>query len=141
VIAVNLTGTFLCIQAVIPDMVAAGWGRIITISSSSGQSGSPFVAHYSAAKGGVISLTKALAREYGPLGITVNTISPGSIDTPMIREAQAVGKMPSTEVLAERIPLGRLGTPAEVAAACAFLGSDEASYITGQIIGVNGGIL
>jgi 2-hydroxycyclohexanecarboxyl-CoA dehydrogenase len=139
IIAVNLTGTFLCVQAVILDMMAAKWGRIVTISSGAGQQGAARVVHYSAAKGGVISLTKALAREYGPLGITANTLAPGPIDTPMIRRSQAEGDMPSNESLAARIPLGRTGTPDDVAATCAFLCSDEAGYVTGQVIGVNGG--
>jgi 2-hydroxycyclohexanecarboxyl-CoA dehydrogenase len=138
-IAVNLTGTFLCLQAAIPDMVAAGWGRIVTISSSSAQQGAPRMGHYAASKGGVIALTKALAREYGPAGITANTIPPSMIDTPMQRDAQAAGHLPGNEFLAARVPVGRVGTPEDVAAACAFLCSDEAGYITGQVIGVNGG--
>ncbi|MFN8034812.1 MAG: SDR family NAD(P)-dependent oxidoreductase [Acidimicrobiia bacterium] len=141
VLAVNLTGTFHCIQAVLPDMVAARWGRIVTISSSSAQQGAPRMGHYAASKGGVIALTKALAREYGPLGITVNTIPPSSVDTPMSRQAQATGNLPANEFLAARIPVGRVGTPDDIAAACAFLCSDEASYITGQTLGVNGGLV
>ena len=88
-LAVNLTGTFHCLQAAIPDMLAAGWGRIVTISSSSAQSGANRMAHYVASKGGVVGLTKALAVEYAPHGITVNTIPPGFIDTPMARRAEA----------------------------------------------------
>lgn len=139
VIAVNLTGTFHCLQAVIPDMVEARWGRIVTIASSSAQQGAPLMGHYAASKGGVIALTKTLAREYGPFGITVNTIPPSTIDTPMVRQAQEAGFLPSLEELAARIPVGRVGTPDDVAAACAFLCSDDAGYITGQVIGVNGG--
>jgi 2-hydroxycyclohexanecarboxyl-CoA dehydrogenase len=138
-LAVNLTGTFHCLQAAIPDMVAARWGRIVTISSSSAQAGAPRMAHYAASKGGVVALTKTLAREYGPLGITVNNIPPSGIDTPMSRQAQAEGNLPADDVLASRIPVGRLGTPDDIAAACAFLCSEEAGYITGQVIGVNGG--
>jgi 2-hydroxycyclohexanecarboxyl-CoA dehydrogenase len=138
-IAVNLTGTFHCLQAAIPDMVAGGWGRIVTIASSSGQIGSPRQAHYSASKGGVIALTKTLAREYGDRGITVNTIPPFIVDTPMSRAARSAGSIPSVEDISVRIPAGRLGTIDDIGAACAFLCSDEASYITGQIIGVNGG--
>ena len=93
-LAVNLTGTFHCLQAAIPDMLAAGWGRIVTISSSSAQSGAARMAHYVASKGGVIGLTKALAVEYAPNGITVNTIPPGFIDTPMARRAEARGDLP-----------------------------------------------
>jgi NAD(P)-dependent dehydrogenase (short-subunit alcohol dehydrogenase family) len=139
VLAVNLTGTFHCIQAVVPDMVAAGFGRIVTISSSSAQGGARNMAHYVASKGGVIGLTKALAVELGPRGITVNTIPPGAIDTPMSRRAQAEGVLPDTEVIAKMIPVRRMGTPDEIAAACAFLCSDEAGYITGQQINLNGG--
>jgi 2-hydroxycyclohexanecarboxyl-CoA dehydrogenase len=138
-LAVNLTGTFHCCQAAVPDMLAAGWGRIVTISSSSAQSGSKRMAHYVASKGGVIGLTKALAVEYAPHGITVNTIPPGFIDTPMARRAEARGDLPSIDAVASRTPVGRAGTPNDVAAACAFLCSEDAGYITGQLIGVNGG--
>lgn len=139
VIAVNLTGTFHCVQSAIGDMVEAGWGRIVTISSSGAQTGAPRMAHYTASKGGVIALTKTLAREYGRNGITVNTIPPSSIDTPMSRESQKEGDVPDMEAWASRIPVGRVGTSDDIATACAFLCSDEAGYITGQIIGVNGG--
>jgi len=138
-LAVNLTGTFHCLQAVIPDMLAAGWGRIVTISSSSAQSGAARMAHYVASKGGVVGLTKALAVEYAPHGITVNTIPPGFIDTPMARRAEARGDLPSIDAVAARTPVRRAGTPDDIAAACAFLCSDEAGYITGQLLGVNGG--
>jgi NAD(P)-dependent dehydrogenase (short-subunit alcohol dehydrogenase family) len=138
-LAVNLTGTFHCIQAAIPDMLAAAWGRIVTISSSSAQSGAARMAHYVASKGGVIGLTKALAVEYAGSGITVNTIPPGFIDTPMVRRAEARGDLPAVEAIAARTPVGRAGTPDDVAAACAFLCSEDAGYITGQAIGVNGG--
>ncbi len=138
-LAVNLTGTFHCVQAAIPDMVAAGWGRIVTISSSSAQSGAARMAHYVASKGGVIGLTKALAVEYAPNGITVNTIPPGFIDTPMARRAEARGDLPSIDAIAARTPVRRAGTPDDIAAACAYLCSDEAGYVTGQALGVNGG--
>ena len=138
-LAVNLTGTFNCIQAALPDMLAAGWGRIVTISSSSAQSGAARMAHYVASKGGVIGLTKALAVELAPQGITVNTIPPGFIDTPMARRAEARGDLPSIDAVAARTPVRRAGTPGDIAAACAFLCSDEAGYITGQAINVNGG--
>ncbi len=138
-LAVNLTGTFHCIQAAIPDMLAAGWGRIVTISSSSAQSGAARMAHYVASKGGVIGLTKALAVEYAPHGITVNTIPPGFIDTPMARRAEARGDLPSIDAVAARTPVRRAGTPDDIAAACAFLCSEEAGYITGQALNVNGG--
>lgn len=141
VIDVNLTGTFLCIQGVIPGMLDAGWGRIVTVSSAAGQWGTARMAHYSAAKGGVIALTKALARELGPSGITVNTVPPGVIDTPMSRSAQADGNIPSDEVVAMRIPLGRKGSADEIAAVCAFLCTEDAAYITGQVYAVNGGMV
>jgi 2-hydroxycyclohexanecarboxyl-CoA dehydrogenase len=139
VIDVNLTGTFHCCQAAVPDMVAAHWGRIVTISSSSAQRGSPGMAHYAAAKGGVITLTKSLAREYARHGITANTIPPSGIETPMQRHSQAEGNLPANEVMAAAIPLGHLGTPDDIAAAAAFLASEGAGFITGQVIGVNGG--
>jgi 2-hydroxycyclohexanecarboxyl-CoA dehydrogenase len=138
-LAVNLTGTFLCLQAVLPDMVAAGWGRVVTISSAAGQTGSLRQGHYAASKGGVIALTKTVALEYAAKGITVNTVPPFTVDTPMLREAQRAKNLPPSEILAKAIPAGRLGTGEDIAAICAFLCTDSASYITGQVIGVNGG--
>jgi 2-hydroxycyclohexanecarboxyl-CoA dehydrogenase len=137
-LAVNLTGTFHCLQPAVPDMMEAKWGRIVTISSSSAQSGTRRMAHYVASKGGVIALTKALALDLAPFGITVNTIPPGAIDTPMMRRPMESGQMGSMEQILARAPLGRLGTPDDVAAACAFLCSEQAGYITGQQINVNG---
>jgi 2-hydroxycyclohexanecarboxyl-CoA dehydrogenase len=139
VIAVNLTGTFHVCQAALPDMVAARWGRIVTISSSSAQRGSPRNAHYAAAKGAVIVLTKSLARAYAPLGITANSIPPSGIETPMQAESQRVGDLPANGVIAASIPLGHLGTPDDIAAAATFLASEQAGFITGQVLGVNGG--
>jgi len=142
ILAVNLTGTFHCLQAAVPDMLAARWGRMVTLASSSAQSGSPRLAHYVAAKGGVVALTKALALELAHDGITVNTISPGMIDTPMLRRAEADGDVANLAKLASRmIPVGRMGTPDDIAATCGFLCSDAASFITGQMIGVNGGMV
>jgi 2-hydroxycyclohexanecarboxyl-CoA dehydrogenase len=141
ILAVNLTGTFTCMQLAAADMMADGWGRMVTISSSSAQSGAPNMAHYVASKGGVIGLTKALARELAGQGITVNTIPPTIVDTPMARKAADVGNVASIEDMGKMlVPLGRAGTPDDIAAACAFLCSDEAGYITGQLIGVNGGM-
>jgi 2-hydroxycyclohexanecarboxyl-CoA dehydrogenase len=140
IIAVNLTGTFACVQAAVPDMLAAVWGRIVTVSSSSAQSGAPNMAHYTASKGGVIALTKALAVELARSGITANTVSPSLVDTPMSRNAEAAGDFPGVDVVGPMVPLGRAGTPADIAAACSFLCSDGGSYITGQLIGVNGGM-
>ncbi len=138
ILAVNLTGTFNCCQAVIPEMLEAGWGRIVNISSSSFHSGSPRMAHYVAAKSGVVGLTKALALEFARHGITVNTIPPGFVDTPMLRAADEAGSL-NIERTIGTTPVGRAGRPEDIAAACAFLVSDEASYVTGQVIGVNGG--
>ena len=140
IITVNLTGTFTCIQAALPDMVGAGWGRIVTISSSSAQSGAPNMAHYAASKGGVIALTKALAYELARNGITVNTIPPSLVDTPMVQHATDAGDFPGLDIVGPMVPLGRAGTPADIAAACSFLCSEGGSYITGQVIGVNGGM-
>jgi len=141
VLAINLTGTFHCLQAAVPDMLEARWGRMVTISSSSAQSGALRMAHYVASKGGVIALTKALALDLAPYGITVNTIPPGMIDTPMLRRAEADGDIGKIAKIAARIPVGRAGTPEDVAATCGFLCSDEAAFITGQVVGVNGGMV
>lgn len=139
IIAVNLTGTFHCIQAALPDMLDAKWGRIVTISSSSAQSGAVKMGPYVASKGGVIGLTKALALEYAPKGITVNTIPPGFIETPMLHRAKDRGELPDIAAVVARTPVRRAGTADDIAAACAFLCSDDAGYITGQAINVNGG--
>ena len=140
VIDVNLNGVFHTIQAVLPDMVEAGWGRIVNISSSSTHSGQPFMAHYVAAKSAVNGLTKSLALEYGPAGITVNAVPPGFVDTPMLRSAESRHLLGGTvEDHINRTPVRRVGRPEDIAAACAFFASDEAGYITGQILGVNGG--
>jgi 2-hydroxycyclohexanecarboxyl-CoA dehydrogenase len=138
VIDVNLHGVFHCCQAVIGEMVDAGWGRIVNISSSSTHSGVARMTHYVAAKSAVNGLTKSLALEYGPSGITVNAIPPGFIDTPMLRAAEDRGDTNFERALA-MTPVRRAGQPEDIAAACAFLVSEEAGYITGQILGVNGG--
>ena len=137
---INLTGTFHCCQVAVPDMIAAGWGRIVNISSSSAQSGQPLMTHYVASKAGVIGFSKALALELGPEGITVNTIPPGFIDTPMLRRSEERGLIgKGVDYHAAQTPVRRPGTPEDIAAATAFLVSDEAGYITGQVFGVNGG--
>lgn len=138
-IDVNLTGTFHCCQVAVPDMLDAGWGRIVMISSSSAQRGSPGMAHYAASKGALLSLTKSLAREYGPAGITVNNIPPSGIETPMQHQSQAAGHLPPNDQMAASIPLGHLGTGDDIAAAVGFLCSEQAGFITGQTLGVNGG--
>jgi 2-hydroxycyclohexanecarboxyl-CoA dehydrogenase len=140
VIDVNLNGVFHCTQAVLPDMIEAGWGRIVNISSSSTHSGQPYMTHYVAAKSAVNGLTKALALEFGPYGITVNAVPPGFIDTPMLRKSEERNLLGGTvEDHIQRTPVRRVGRPEDIAAACAFLISEEAGYITGQILGVNGG--
>lgn len=140
VIDVNLHGVFHTIQAVLPDMVEAGWGRIVNISSSSTHSGQRYMAHYVSAKSAVNGLTKSLALEYGPNGITVNAVPPGFVDTPMLRKAEKRHLLGGTvEDHIARTPVRRVGRPEDIAAACAFFASEEAGYITGQILGVNGG--
>ena len=140
VIDVNLTGTFHCCQVVLPHMVAAEWGRIVNISSSSAQGGQQLMAAYVSSKAGMIGLTKSLALEFGRKGITVNTIPPGFIDTPMLRESEAQGQLgPGVDAAIAGTPVRRIGLPEDIAAATAFLVRDDASYVTGQIIGVNGG--
>lgn len=138
--AVNLKGAFLLIQAVLSDMVAAGWGRIVNISGFGAQIGAPNMALYTATKGGVISMTRSMAVELGSKGITVNSVSPGFIDTPMARRAIEgdLFPVPYEQILAA-YPIPRLGRPEEIAAACAFFASEEAGYVTGQLLGVNGG--
>ncbi|KRD14373.1 short-chain dehydrogenase [Mycobacterium sp. Root265] len=137
-LAVNLTGTFLSVRAALNDMVAAKWGRIVTISSAAGQQGAPKQGHYSATKGGVIAMTKTLAIDYAAKGITANTVPPFVIDSPMLRQQQSEGKLPPTEFLTQAIPARRLGIAEDVGAVCAFLCSEAAGYINGQVIGVNG---
>ena len=139
VIDVNLNGVFHTIQAVLPDMIEAGWGRIVNISSSSTHSGTPYMAHYVAAKSAVNGLTKSLALEYGPSGITVNAVPPGFVDTPMLRKAAEQGFLGDIDENIARTPVRRMDKPEDIAAACAFLVSEEAGYITGQLLGVNGG--
>ncbi|MCW1824591.1 short-chain dehydrogenase [Mycolicibacterium conceptionense] len=139
IIDVNLNGVFHCIQAALPDMLEAGWGRIVNISSSSTHSGQPFMSPYVAAKSAVNGLTKSLALELGPSGITVNAVPPGFIDTPMLRKAEGKGFLGDTDKQIEQTPVRRMGKPEDIAAACAFFVSEEAGYITGQILGVNGG--
>ena len=134
IMAINIKGPMLCCQEVIPDMLKSGWGRIINISSSSAQTGAPMMCHYSASKGGVIAFTKSLALELAAKGITVNNIPPGFVDTPMLRQSPV-----DMEKQIAASPMKRAGTPEDIAAACAFLASEQAGYITGLTLGVNGG--
>jgi len=136
---VNVRGTFIVTQEVVPDMQAAGWGRIVNISSSSAQTGALNMAHYSSSKGAVITLTRSLAQELGPLGITVNNIPPGSVMGTIMSEANRDKFNISDTTLKATIPVRRVGEPEDIANACAWLCLDSSSYVTGQTIGVNGG--
>jgi 2-hydroxycyclohexanecarboxyl-CoA dehydrogenase len=137
-IAVNLTSAFHCCQVLIPDMLAEGWGRIVNVSSSSIHTGVPRLAPYVSAKTAMVGLTKSLSLEFAPHGITVNTVPPGFIDTPATRRTESRGFISFDESL-KHTPVGRVGLPEDIANACSFLVSEQASYITGQIIPVNGG--
>ncbi|MBC2667672.1 SDR family NAD(P)-dependent oxidoreductase [Novosphingobium piscinae] len=134
VIRINLRGPWLVTKQCLPDMLAAGWGRVINITSSSVQTGSPAQGHYVSSKGGLVGMTKALALEFAPTGVTFNMIPPGFIDTPMLRAAPI-----DAEAFAAQLPMKRIGQPEDIAAAAAYLASEEASYITGQVISTNGG--
>lgn len=136
VIQTNLTGAYTCVQAVLKTMVKQRAGRIISISSVVGQAGNAGQVNYAASKAGLIGMTKALALEVASRGITVNAVAPGLIETDMTKGISEGAH----EEWAAKIPLQRLGTPDDIAAAVAFLASDEASYITGQVLAVNGGM-
>lgn len=136
VLQVNLTGTFFCMKAVLPAMSKKRSGRIINIASVVGAMGNAGQANYSASKAAVIGLTKTVAREYASRSITVNAVAPGFIDTAMTKTLAAEVR----DALQKQIPLGRLGSPADVAGAVRFLASEEASYITGHVVHVNGGM-
>ena len=137
VIAINLTGVFLCTQAAVPVMLKQRWGRIINISSINGQQGAAGQANYSASKAGVIGITMATAREVASRSITCNAIAPGFIETAMTQ----VLSPDVREGMLKQVPLGRPGTPEDIANAVRFLASEETSYITGHVLKVNGGML
>jgi NAD(P)-dependent dehydrogenase (short-subunit alcohol dehydrogenase family) len=141
-IAIHLKGTFNCTKAVVQDMIDAKWGRIVSISSVAGLAGSMGLVHYSAAKAGIIGFTKGLAQELGPVGITVNAIAPGLIDTPILRRSQIPEEQVRgfIETAVGRTPVRRVGAPDDIAAACAYLVSAEASFFTGQVVSPNGGM-
>jgi 3-oxoacyl-[acyl-carrier protein] reductase len=137
VLQVNLNGTFNCTKAVLQPMTKQRYGRIVNIASIVGVMGNVGQANYAASKAAVIGLTKTVAREYASRNVTVNAVAPGFIDTAMTQGLPAEVK----ETLQKQIPLGRLGTPADIAAAVRFLVSDDAAYVTGQVLHVNGGML
>jgi len=140
IMKVNVSGTYFVTQTVLADMVAAGWGRIINFTSFGAQIGAANMVHYTASKGAIMAMTRSLAIELGPKGITVNSIAPGLILTPMSQRA-IDGKLfavPHEQIVAS-FPIPRIGHPDDAAAACAFFASEEAGYITAQLLGVNGG--
>jgi 2-hydroxycyclohexanecarboxyl-CoA dehydrogenase len=141
-IAVNLEGVFACTHAALPPMQRAGYGRIVNIASEAGRVGSKGSAVYSAAKGGVIAFTKTIARENGRYGVTCNAIAPGPIETPLLMGALELGEIGErvVETMKSSTQLRRLGQPEEVAAAVAFFASEDASYVTGETLGVSGGL-
>ena len=136
VIATNLTGPFNVAKCVVPTMVERGWGRVINISSIVGQQGNFGQTNYAATKGGLIAFSKALAREVARMNVTVNVVAPGFIDTDMTKDLSE----PVKQIVCNQTPVGRFGKPEEVAAAVVFLADPCASYITGQVIAVNGGM-
>ena len=137
VVQTNLTSAYLCIQQVIPSMLKQRWGRIVNVTSVFGQMGQAGQANYAASKAGLIGLTMAIAREVGSRNITCNAVAPGFIETAMTASLSEEFKQNAVK----QIPLGRVGTPEDVASAVAFLASDQASYITGHVLSVNGGML
>lgn len=136
---INVLGQIIVTQEVLPDMKKKGWGRIVMISSSSAQTGAVNMATYSSSKGAIVTMTRTLAQELGPLGITVNNIPPGSVMGTIMSEANRDRFQIPTEVLLQTIPVRRMGEPNDIANACAWLCHEDTGYVTGQTIGVNGG--
>jgi 2-hydroxycyclohexanecarboxyl-CoA dehydrogenase len=139
-LAVNLQSAFAVTHAALPAMQAAGYGRIVNIGSEAGRLGSKGAAVYAATKGGLIAFTRSIARENGRKGITANVVAPGPIDTPLLRRAVAEGGDKLLKAMCAATLVDRLGTPEEVAAAVAFLASPQAGFITGEVLGVSGGM-
>ncbi|WP_295525924.1 SDR family oxidoreductase [uncultured Pseudacidovorax sp.] len=139
-LAVNLEAVLNTTHAVLPGMQARGHGRIVNVASEAGRLGSRGGSVYAAAKGGVIAFTRSIARENGRKGITANVVAPGPIDTPLLRQAVAAGGDRLMDAMTQATLLGRLGSAEEVAAAVAFLASEQASYVTGEVLGVSGGM-
>ncbi len=137
--AVNVRGPFIMTQEVLPDMKAAQWGRIVNISSSSAQTGASSMVPYSSSKGAIVTMTRSLAQEFGPFGITVNNIPPGSVMNTIMSEANKTRFPIDPAEMIKTMPARRLGEPEDIAHACSFLCSEGASYVTGQTLGVNGG--
>lgn len=139
VYAINVRGPMIMTQLVLKDMKDAGWGRVVNISSSSAQTGAINMICYSSSKGAVVTMTRSMAQEFGPYGITVNNIPPGSVMGTIMSEANRERFQIPTEVLLQTVPVRRLGEPADIANACAWLCHEASGYVTGQTIGVNGG--
>ncbi len=137
--AINVRGPFIVTQEVLPDMKAAGWGRIVNISSSSAQTGAISMVPYSSSKGAIVTMTRSMAQEFGPHGITVNNIPPGSVMNTIMSEANKTRFPVAPEKMIEAMPVRRLGVPEDIANACSFLCREDSGYITGQTLGVNGG--
>lgn len=135
VLRVNLVAPHLCIQSVLPHMLRQGYGRIVNVASVWGMVGGANEAAYSASKGGLIALSKALAKELGPSGVTVNVVAPGAIETAMLHDLSSADR----DELTDRVPVGRIGSPTDVATAVAYLVSPAAGYVTGQVLSPNGG--
>ena len=143
ILDVNFKGALRVVQAVVPGMAERGWGRVVNIGSDAGRVGSSLEAVYSGAKGGIIAFTKTLAREVATKGVTVNTVCPGPTDTPSLRKFAGNSGQDGEKVIAgltRAVPMRRLASPADVAAAVAFFASDDTGYITGQTLSVSGGL-
>jgi 3-oxoacyl-[acyl-carrier protein] reductase len=136
VLAVNLRSVYLCTKTALRAMVKARWGRVISLTSVSGLSGNPGQANYAAAKAGIVGFTKSVAKEVGSRGITVNAVAPGFIETDMTGDIDEAGR----ELVKGQISLGRFGTPEEISAAVGYLASEQAAYVTGQVLVVDGGL-